>query len=284
MELPVEIHFNIMEHLSLPDLEMLGATNSFFRTLVQQHAQHRTTKLFRFFEIDPISMLDVLNLTGSVVSGSAALVVVNPWSFTPNDMDIYAPPTRSALLIELMATRFGYIVDAIAVGYPQFSGISAIHTLKKGVHSVQVMVTSSENPLTAVFHFHSTTVMNFISAHGIYCAYPILTSQRRGLKNRYELAHNGQSEEAVRLCLDKYAQRGYEIADDLSGWPEFDGHACTSNGSCPAVKRCVDDRYAYFHLFGKVLPENRPNRVFISGIDRPVWSLVGPVTSFLNNL
>lgn len=124
--------------------------------------------------------------------------------------------------------------------------------------------------------------MNFISAYGVYSAYPTLTSQCRGLKNCYELAHNGQSDQSVQTCLDKYAQRGYEIADDLSRWSEFDGHICTSTGSCPTTDRYLDDRHAYFHLFGKALPATKPNRVFNAGVDRCVWSLAGPVTPLLD--
>lgn len=284
MKLPAELQNLIMDHSSLPDLEILGATNSILRSLVRQHILQRTTNLFRSFELDPLVMLDVLNHTRSVVSGSAALAVINPWSFTPNDIDIYVPRTHDALLIELMSTRFGYNVASISNVYPSFSSISTIYNLTNGAHSVQIMVTESANPLAALFRFHSTVVMNFISAHGVYSAYPILTSQRRGLKNQYELTHHSQSHETVRVCFDKYKERGYEIADNLSDWPEFNGHVCTLTGSCPGIDRYVDDRHAYFHRFSNASPENKPNRVFSSGIDRPVWCLERPATSLLNIL
>lgn len=282
-ELPTELQVQILEHSSLPDLDMLGATNSFYRALVHQHVLQRVSKLFSFFEIDPIPMLNILSRTRSVVSGSAALVVLNPWSFTPNDIDIYVPPTNSALLVHLLKTNFGYVSDKVAYGYPAFSGITAIHTLKKGIHSVQVMVTSSDNPVDAIFHFHSTLVMNFVSADVVYSAYPTLTSQRRGLKNQYELARNGQSDEAVQTCMDKYKERGYDVADDLSGWPDFD-YMCASDGSNPNLDRYLDDRHAYFHLFRPAPAGIIPNRVPSVGVDRSVWSLVGHATPLINAL
>lgn len=288
VDLPVELHFRIMEYSSLPDLEMLAAANTFFRSLVQQHVPQRMATLFNFFEIDPLQMLDVLNRTRSVVSGSAALVVLNPWSFTPNDIDIYVSATRSTLLIELLAARFEYFVDTTIntarAGYPPLSGITAIHTLKNSRHVVQVIVTLSDNAVNALFRFHSTTVMNFVSAHGVYSAYPVLTSQQRGLRNHYELSRNGQSDEAIKSCLDKYEQRGYEIMPDLSRWPEFDSHVCRSTGSCPSTKRYVDDRYAYFRRFGEPSPGVMSSKAVLASVERSVWSLVGPVSPLNDDL
>lgn len=263
-----------MQHASIPDLRLLAATNSVYHDIVFNHIPTRANDLFHAFDMDPVLMRDTLRLTHSVVSGSSALAVVMPWSFRPNDLDIYVPSTYSAQLLNLLHQRFDYVQIPLTHDYSTSDDIAAVYNMKKRNNLIQVIATTWENPLRTIYHFHSTAVMNFISAQGIYCAYPRLTTQYCGLMNRHQIARTGQTAAAVYAIIKKYRDCGFALRADLHSWPDYRGHVCAVYGSCPLTDRRLNDRFAMFHEFEESLEMARPSKSFNMGLDNPQWSLV----------
>lgn len=276
--IPTELQLRIMEYSSVPDLRLFASTCKFYYRLVQHHLPRRADEMFRAFDLNPSLMCDTLQQTQSVVSGSCALLVILPWSFTPNDMDIYVPSVHAPRLLHLLSTRFGYVLDDDSTDYPGTVGMIAVYTLSNGHRFIQVISTISENPLKSLYKFHSTIVMNFVSARGICCAYPRLTSQRRGLKNRYAITSSPQPSVLILACFDKYQRRGFDLAVNLSRWPEYRGHVCGVCGSCPYTDRCLADKHELFIPFDGVENMKRPSLAYNADLDQPLWSLVRCVT------
>lgn len=259
----------------MPDLRTLAATNKFYHVLVTLHIPRRADDMFRAFDLNPTLMRDTLHQTQSVVSGSCALLVVLPWVFTPNDMDLYVPNIHAARLLHLLSTRFGYALNEGATEYPGTVGMSALYNLSNGRRSMQVISVTAQNPLKSLYKFHSTIVMNFISSRGIYSAYPRLTSEMRGLKNTYAIAYSAQPPQLVNACFDKYANRGIDLAPTLARWPEYDGHVCGISGSCPHTDRRLGDKHELFVPFDHVAIGDmpRPCLAYNASLDEPLWSL-----------
>ncbi|KIO10314.1 hypothetical protein M404DRAFT_92271, partial [Pisolithus tinctorius Marx 270] len=53
--------------------------------------------------------------------------------------------------------------------------IASVITWAKGNHHIDIIVSNTDVVVSPIFQFHSTVVMNFVSADHIFCAYPTLT-------------------------------------------------------------------------------------------------------------
>lgn len=107
-ELPMEIRQLILDFTTLPALTMLGSTNTAYKNEVTSHMLQRVHQLLRVFALEPRPFLQMLSDTNSIISGSAALLIVLTWSFTPNDLDIYTPVSRAGEVVEILKNDFGY--------------------------------------------------------------------------------------------------------------------------------------------------------------------------------
>ncbi|KIN97310.1 hypothetical protein M404DRAFT_160711, partial [Pisolithus tinctorius Marx 270] len=79
-----------------------------------------------------------------------------------------------------------------------------------GTHHIDVIVSRTSTAISPLFQFHSTAVMNFISADSIFCAYPNLTFHRRALINSLPV-YNGSIGFKTMAALQKYASRGFDF-------------------------------------------------------------------------
>ncbi len=109
------------------------------------------------------------------------------------------------------------------------------------------MTCAGDSALPAIFEFHSTVVMNFISSHGLYCAYPHLTMAEQGIPSSSYFAET-RSQTSRRL-LRKYRERGYVIEEKLDDHLSAVGHTCFVHPSCPLTIRTLYDGHGAFMTF-----------------------------------
>lgn len=106
------------------------------------------------------------------------------------------------------------------------------------------MSVKGTNATTVIFSFHSTVVMNFISAYSIFSAYPQLTLDKCGLINTpYKPTSR------CLVALKKYKKCGFSIKANLTAWPEFDDHVCMKVYSCSMTVQDLYDQGALFIPF-----------------------------------
>lgn len=261
-----------MEFASVPDLQLLAAASKTYKFLVDKHIVFRRDQMFRAFDLDPRHMLRTLRATGAVVSGSCALLVVMPWSFTPGDMDIYVTRSHAHRLLSILKQEYGLITRVSATQYAGLGGIATIVTLARhGGKKIQVIVSMSRNPIDLITRFHCTAVMNFVSSNGIFSAYPFLTTRNRALLNTHELRPKQKGSVGFGAWLSKYVRRGYDIRANPAGWSKTDGRKLKR---AMAVNRDLDDKDGMFYLCEDA-EEDRPRsaRIYSSGADLCSWSL-----------
>lgn len=149
--------------------------------------------LLRTFHLPGDETLGMMQITDTVLSGSAVLKVVDAANWTPGDLDFYCPRTELRPVLEWFRRRGYKVTKAYDAPYDskilpndkkgheiRFAARSCIKKviiLEHKIHGtilnlIQSLSTSALAPLT---FFHSTLVMNFISGHGIVCGYPELT-------------------------------------------------------------------------------------------------------------
>ncbi len=157
--------------------------------------------------------------------------------------------------------------------YDSHAGILRIHWLAKGTHSVNLIVVPSGNAATAIFYFHSTIVMNYISGFGVFSAYPALTLEKKAIPNAGIWSDKATKERAFK-CFPKYVGRGIEYREDLGRHKGWEKHKCGTDKSCPTTLRALHDGGSLFIPFPSVnLPDIEAP--IYDGIRSVIWSLGG---------
>ncbi|KAJ7733477.1 hypothetical protein B0H16DRAFT_1253418, partial [Mycena metata] len=180
--------------------------------------------------------------TRGIVSGSAVLLMITNLEFTPGDIDLYVPESQEDTSIALILRDHGFaLTKSMKPLYDNNTAIKAVHWLEKGEKTMNIMVVKGENAVLAIFQFHSTIVMNFLSSTGIYCAYPSLTMANRALPNLPIMLREIAADGRCRECYDKYRARGITFENDPRNFDPQANHICYQDSHCPMTMRTTRD-------------------------------------------
>ncbi|KAG9050965.1 hypothetical protein FS837_000628 [Tulasnella sp. UAMH 9824] len=90
---------------------------------------------------------------------------------------------------------------------------------------IDVIECAFDNPVRIISEFHSTQVMNWMSADNITTAYPVLTFAMKGVVKQNRLSFDGPKDP---LWKEKYTARGFKIFDDHNTLIVPCGTSCTN--------------------------------------------------------
>ncbi|EAU85057.2 hypothetical protein CC1G_04153 [Coprinopsis cinerea okayama7 len=220
----------------------------------------RFTALLVRFSLDPKDFRACMMTHGAVVSGSAALAVIlpRPSSFVPNDIDIYVNSSGLSGLLKYILTRTPYTKETVLtrargpdVAYSVLVGGTAMLTVRLledplSGRSLNVVEASTRSPLSVVWGFHSTLVMNVVLHSGVGSAYPRHALEGVGVINcvRGRMVRRP----ALVQALDKYRRRGFRLYANLvdvfasqdravTSTPALSQHHCGTWAYCPQTTR-----------------------------------------------
>ena len=260
--------------LPVVDLLMFAATAKHHFVAIHAHIRMRCLHLVRPFIGIPENLMLIMRTTGALISGSSVLSVLEPCStWKPNDLDIYVPRGYHRTIIKLFELE-GFVVTsgrqhlsslastAVALDYTG-GGIAFIIKMAKDSRLVDIVVSQQgQPPFYCIARFHSTAVMNFISADGLFSAYPILTNSGISLANKIPHASAPDRPTAkLIIAYNKYRERGYNICNipDIASLANLSPnvrshlpHNCKYSYSCPQTLRSTFDRGCMFSPFSKV--------------------------------
>lgn len=127
------------------------------------------------YKLDWNALRTTMAATGAVISGSTVLAVLLGGDFVPQDLDIFVNDKGFAEMLVFLVNH-GYQVMKPLPHYThqkKYPGSKTILTLKRNGEGEKIdLIGSTEHVLTAITHFHSTAVMNYISFYGIVSLYP----------------------------------------------------------------------------------------------------------------
>jgi hypothetical protein len=264
----------VLSAISIPSLSRLAATSRAHYVIVHRHIYHRLTTMLRPLFSNVQEFMAVLASTETVISGSQTLHFMMPpynHSWAPADMDMYTSLKGYEELIKYMGHK-GY--KMISDGKQKQSdyttgrgigGIQFVTTMIRGDSRIDIIVSARISPIVPIFHFHSTVVTNFISAHGFFSAYPLLTEAYRGLINPNAFAPLQGPTHKIQGCIQKYSERGFDIRYNSIVWGIADAasaeivvkegevpHDCHRSYMCPHTVRTTFDRSCMFIPFHTV--------------------------------
>lgn len=241
----------IIDNMDNATLHIFAGTCQAYHNVIVSLYNSRVSHILSAFTANPETLLAILETAEGIISGSAALAVMFPDGFKPGDLDIYVPHANARIVWAHLTRHCGYQETENTEGHytsSSYTGvvISKVTLFTKGDQKVHVVSVLGDNAAIAIFGFHSMIVMNFISSHGLYCAYPSLTFDRRGLINV-----EGMMESNQRVCIEKYLERGFDMQRRLSIWETNDTprHVCGYSTKCPRTLRSIHDSGGSFMAF-----------------------------------
>ncbi|KZS91457.1 hypothetical protein SISNIDRAFT_487435 [Sistotremastrum niveocremeum HHB9708] len=106
--------------------------------------------------------------------------------------------------------------------------------------TVHVLCSTTDNPVTPIFDFHSTVTMNYVTADTIVSLYPTFTEARRAIFQN--LTMRPESVNILDDEVSKYTNRGYSMHTQAPPHVLCDVQ-------CPNIVRCIGDQYtSYMHF------------------------------------
>ncbi|KAJ7642483.1 hypothetical protein DFH06DRAFT_1137493 [Mycena polygramma] len=217
------------------------------------HILSATKKAIAKFKIDGEALLKIMLKTSSIIVGSVPIAVLTNAHFEPSDLDLLVPASSEGTMKVLLSSNFGYHHTSSKIMEGIQDTLRVEHTFKKETNTVRLRVTSGENAAVSLMLSHSTIAMNFISAWGIFCAYPQLTMKNRAMFNHFtEEEHEYRrwsSHQRMMASFEKYVKRGIEFGVDASTWYDRSQHRCYATPLCPLSVRSLYDRSTMFVRF-----------------------------------
>ncbi|KAG6877067.1 hypothetical protein C0992_010961 [Termitomyces sp. T32_za158] len=245
MKLPIDVGERILGQLNIQERMRFGTTCKAMLLTVREFNMRTVLRIIEGLGFDGHYILNLLADTNSVIGGSAVLLVLNPWTFYPHDLDIFCPTGQIGTLLERLLCT-GLVDRATAPGiirrcFPRMENIKSIEILRRGRRQVNLFESTTSNPLEQMANFHSTVVMNYIACDHIYCAYPTVTFNYRNMVNM----RCATSTKTVMFAqtIVKYVLRGYSFRTRIDEWTEGNAHTCFIDAACPATARRIADRY-----------------------------------------
>lgn len=180
---PGKLQAQVLACLPLPALQLVSKV-PLVKKLAFKVLSLWVKLLLERWSLPPTLTMQFMRRHQVVLSGSAALEVVLPDTCHPRNLDFYCPAGDFCqtllyfyeqgykLLLKTKRSTYATISPAIrclAVMYRSDSG-----------QEINIMESTSSSLVAPILFFHSTCVMNFISANGVTCFYPTLTFQRKG--------------------------------------------------------------------------------------------------------
>lgn len=120
----------------------------------------------------------MLDVTGSIISGSVALLAMFPGGgllFEPSHLDVFTTQTQYMHLIRYFYIAAGYAIDTSLAHEEYFrtgNGFQ-IFTLRRpgSTTTIQIIIAIAGNPMLPLFGFYITPLMNLINGKGAHLVY-----------------------------------------------------------------------------------------------------------------
>ncbi|KAI5988181.1 hypothetical protein EDD15DRAFT_2141379, partial [Pisolithus albus] len=205
---------SIFAFLNLYDIYCFANTSTRLSTIAYAYISHRRHLLTKPFFDNTDDAYHLLLTHHAIISGSCALRLLLPQRdvlWTPHDLDIYVCQEEARpLLLDLLAHGYTFTSPIFTTTPPYSSShVHSVYVLHRNSSKIDVIVSNSMTAISPIFQFHSTILMNFVTAHSVYCAYPTLTLRQLSLINPYVVYEQPLQRSTLDVLL-KYSERNID--------------------------------------------------------------------------
>lgn len=274
-----ELQENIWDFLNLAELSLFAGVNSFCCMRVEEYVDRRRHVIFARFVSDTGHFINLLRRGDAVVSGSCALNIVQAKEGATeiNDLDVYTTLQKFEELVSFFTETEHYNLirnfHRPPPGPYNTSGIAKLFRLQKAKQNVDIIVTNLSSAIAPIFQFHSTIVMNFISADVVFCGYPVWTLNMLGLIHPRTYKQNGTNYATIK-GLAKYMERGFTLYSDICELSPHDSR-CVKTYYCPHTSRSTNDKGKLAWEFRQAKMDTTEGNVRYIDTHAVIWCLGG---------
>ncbi|OBZ71096.1 hypothetical protein A0H81_08554 [Grifola frondosa] len=202
------------DYMHVGDLLAFKGTSRDADCIVAEYLSGKLRSLLACYLAKPVHFRNLMRITNSIISGSAALEYILPRYNTwhADDLDIYVPHNmfnRVVSYLVLFAHYKPVFPQDMQTHYN--GGIMQVVRLKNGNLQIDVIQSASMSALHPTTLFWNTALTNGISADGVYCAYPQLMLNMCGLISPCNLIGHHVPDECTVDLIVKYTMRGFDI-------------------------------------------------------------------------
>lgn len=200
----------LRKYMNKQDLAQLRGVNRQLRHEFASHFMKRGSidELYKRF-FDPEPFREAHSQSRALVSGSTALQFFTGYRWE-TDLDIYVQAGRWTPSANFLM-RSGYIEASERTRYKCME----VFNFLKGNKKVQVMQNYND-PIESIAGFHSTVVMNFMTADFAYCIFP----KRTLVRKETQVRSARRLAEIDEWALEKYEGRGWKVLQWLAQRPD----------------------------------------------------------------
>lgn len=255
-----DILYYIASILDLATLQRWRATCKAADRAAAAFLGSRYRRLLRTHFKDVEGFRSVLRATGSVISGSAALYVLDHTCsshWRPRDIDLYVPLDHVERVIAYITEIEDYIHLVTHESWSSYthdsSGFIEVSRYENSNGKrIDLIKSATHSALYPIPFFWSTHVMNYVTADSFCIAYPSLTLQGRGLLNPVSLLDNQYPHKRTLAVMSKYYHRGYDFRLRSYAWDADPSATCglADDAGCPRTIRYFGDPYCLTGTFG----------------------------------
>lgn len=244
-----------MDFVNIGTVFSLGQLSNHLRVEAKGYLDCLLHTTMRPWIAETIEFRQLMMKVGAVISGSVALGAVLYPSFHSDKMDLYVGYGRGREdIIRHLISREQYAITAthmVAYGpspslytipgyYQTPRHVRCVTTLTRAtisnrnpfVRIINIVESNSYSPLTPIFAFNATWMMNYLTATGLYVAYPKLTLRRQGIWCR-TMDHSA-------------ADWAWRMISSRIGFKELNQRhlrASRCGAACPGLTRTSEDRW-----------------------------------------
>lgn len=233
----------ILHYCGMKSLVSLSAVCRRLRLSVHSELRHSFKVFLHQYLNNVDAVLTAMRCTGTILSGSAALAWLDRGAtWRPNDLDFFCPHDTffdftSRLMDVIRVMDYGrFVITSNKHGreYRFRRGVCERVTLLSPKIKIDIYRSVTVSLVYPLPFFHSTLLMNYVSAESFGSAYPALTLQQRGVTHTRLLGVKD-----VR-SISKFCKRGYRFREAVHVWRENKDCWGASTG-CPCSIRSFGD-------------------------------------------
>jgi hypothetical protein len=233
----------IASYLDFVDiLSCKSALNSILNEAIEDLLATFVTSLLHRWTEDPLGLRGIMHENRAVISGSSAVWLLDrfPSQWEPNDLDIYTPFSRARPFIEYFTSQgynlFSQSKTKIQNPYNddeehRIIDLATVFKMERGHRRIDILESMTESAVRPISDFHTTLVMNYISAGTIHILYPRLFFEKKVFLNRAKYTSSND-------YIEKYRKRGFEICGGNQVETKLLG------GTCPYIERTSKDKHS----------------------------------------
>ncbi|RDX44743.1 hypothetical protein OH76DRAFT_1298010, partial [Lentinus brumalis] len=241
----------LMDYLDGEDLACIGKTSRIGRQYAASTIFRRVFALFRWELRSYDNFVEILEQTGSVIGGLAALCILFPEFGGPaSHVHIYAPRATHGNVVDYLVSEEGFGSEVVDPDpektglLKHMDGVLSVVRVTKGDVMLDIVQSRNSSPLFPITSEWCSGLFNYIASRSYMSAYAPLNRDSRILLSPSRLLPGNAAPEGVRRSMLFWRRSGWEIA---LHWRQWCGGAQNCDGvnslGCAAANRYFGDRF-----------------------------------------